>query len=274
MWVCSGNRLGRAEEVQLPALTRSPTTPQGLQSKWVRSNQKSNHTTVSTINPEVQPHHQAYSPSEYDQTRSPTTPPGLQSKWVRSNQKSNHTTGLTVRVSTIKPEVQPHHRAYSPSEYDQTRSPTTPQDLQSEWVRSNQKSNHTTGLTVRSKWVQSNGGKPHQCLDGWFHTEASLWQTRWPFPESEGKRERNKMVEEKGVGGGVGGGSAFDNYFWMCDCPSANKKKEEEKNVMDVYILTSTWHKQSENWITADFFSAKHFAGLTEHNRGKATNGK
>ena len=66
--------------------------------------------------PEVPPHYRAYSPSEYDQTRSPTTPQGLQSKWVRSNQKSNHTTGLTVQVSTIKPEVQPHHRAYSPSD--------------------------------------------------------------------------------------------------------------------------------------------------------------
>ena len=83
--------------------------------------------------PEVQPHHRAYSPSEYDQTRSPTTPQGLQSKWydqtrcpttlqglqskwVWSNQKFNHTTGLTVQASTIKPEVQPHH---SPSEYNQ-----------------------------------------------------------------------------------------------------------------------------------------------------------
>ena len=71
-----------------------------------------------------------------------------------------------------------------------TRGPSTPQGLQSKWVQSNQKSNHTTGLTVQSKWVQSNGGKPHQCLDGWLHTQASLWQTRWSFPESEGKREK------------------------------------------------------------------------------------
>lgn len=61
---------------------------------------------------------------------------------------------------------------------------------------------------------------------------------------SEGKREKQNSGRKGG------GGGAFDNYFWMCDCPSANKKK----NVMDVYILTSSWHKESKNWITADFF--------------------